>query len=209
MLSMRRAGVTEFDPLPEGGSFQLSWPTGRRDLFSAPESYFARTRANPAYGLPGWTRDCGRRFHRGCDIAPVEAVPAGHAIEVIFSDCRAKTEYVSNEPAWVPRDVVFAVSAGEVVEINGDEGASDFGRFVVVRHGKFHTLYAHLADLKCTAGARVAGGAPLGSMGQTSRSEEARKWMAIAPHLHFEVISASGGAYDPAEFLKRGLVPGK
>jgi murein DD-endopeptidase MepM/ murein hydrolase activator NlpD len=42
-------------------------------------------------------------------------------------------------------------------------------------------------------------------MGQTSRSADARNWMAIAPHLHFEVRDADGHAYDPVEFLKRFL----
>ena len=43
----------------------------------------------------------------------------------------------------------------------------------------------------------------LGRMGQTSRSADARNWMLVAPHLHFEVRDAAGKAYDPVEFLHR------
>ena len=42
-------------------------------------------------------------------------------------------------------------------------------------------------------------------MGQTARSADARNWMAIAPHLHFEVRDAEGRAYEPVEFLKRDV----
>ena len=46
-------------------------------------------------------------------------------------------------------------------------------------------------------------GQKLGVMGQTSRSADARNWMAVAPHLHFEVRNAAGESYDPVEFLSR------
>ena len=79
-------------------------------------------------------------------------------------------------------------------------------------NAKFFTLYGHLAEVNVSALAGVAdsdfiaaSGALLGRMGQTSRSADARNWMAIAPHLHFEVWDANGAAYDPVEFLKKFL----
>ncbi len=205
MLSMRKTGVTVFSPMPPSVPPRLSWPTLRRDLFTNPEGYFAKTRANPQYGLPGWTRDCGRRFHRGCDIAPVEVHPAGRTVEVMFSDCGRNVEYPSREPALIPFDRVFAVAPGRVAEINLSEDQSDFGLFVVVEHAEFFTLYGHLASIEARAGAEVSGGARIGAMGATSRDADARNWMAIAPHAHFEVIAPEGGAYDPREFLMAGL----
>ena len=95
---------------------------------------------------------------------------------------------------------------------------------------RFFTLYAHLAeignDLMNFNGRRaetarptndtarrarrsrptriaVVRGQRIGKMGQTARSADARNWMAIAPHLHFEVRDAEGRAYEPVEFLKR------
>jgi hypothetical protein len=209
MLAMRRAGVTVFDPLPAPPP-PLAWPTGRRDLFTAPEFYFARTRANPEYGRPGWTRDCGKRFHRGCDIAPARVVETGRVTTVLFSNCEDGREYPSEEPVVEPDDDVFAVCPGEVVEVNTQASESDFGIFVVLHHawpdgGAFFTLYGHLAETGVRLGQVVRAGAPLGRMGTTSRSADARNWMAVAPHLHFEVVAGSGGAHDPAAFLASGL----
>lgn len=205
MLEMRRSGIERFEPLRIAVP-QLSWPTNSRCLFTAADRYLARTRVNPDYGKPGWTRDCGRRFHRGVDIAPARVCPAGLEVTVRFSDCASGREYESAEPAWLPIDEVYAVLPGRVAERNEDPEASDFGCFVAIEHAQgFYTLYAHLKNVEVSAGVALDAGARLGSMGQTSRSADARNWMALAPHLHFEVIAADGGAHDPLDFLRKGL----
>lgn len=209
---MRHPGVTSFDSLPAAPP-ALAWPTRRRDLFADSGAYFARTRANAQYGLPGWTRDCGRRFHRGCDIAPVRVQETGRLTTVMFSSCEDEREYASEEPVVLPEDDVFAVCEAEVIEANADESASDFGLFVVLRHvwpgGRpFFSLYGHLAEVAVRPGQLVRAGAPLGPMGASSRSADARNWMAISPHLHFEVISGEGRAHDPVAFLSAGLQGG-
>jgi murein DD-endopeptidase MepM/ murein hydrolase activator NlpD len=205
---------TVFVPLPTGESLPHAWPTPNRSLFTAPDRYFARTRANPDYGKPGWTRDCGRRFHRGCDIAPVNVTPTGQTTTVLFTDCATGKEYPSIEPTCIPHDDVFCVYAGIVVESVADENASDFGKHLVIEHRwpccgeKFFTLYAHLAELT-TANRELKTGDRLGRMGQTSRSADARNWMLVAPHLHFEVRNAAGQAYNPEEFLRYSTVDGR
>lgn len=198
---------------PEGEKIHLAWPTDSRLLFAAPEDYFARTRANPDYGLPGWTRDCGKRFHRGCDIAPVKKKSAGHSVTLMYSDCERGTEYPCEEPVWIPEDAVYAVADGVVDEAVADADASDFGIHVVLRHrwpksgGSFFTLYGHLANLDVEAGQTVEAGAKLGMMGATSRIADARPWMAAFPHLHFEVSDEARCPYNPADFLRRLLTP--
>lgn len=206
MLEMRKAGVALFDALRERVP-ALAWPTLSRCLFDDEARYVARTRVNPEYGRPGWTRDCGRRFHRGVDIAPQVARPTGATVTVLFSDCEQGREYPSVERAWHPEDEVFAVLSGRVVECNANESESDFGKFVVLQHSDpvLYTLYAHLESIAVVPGATIGAGMRMGRMGQTSRSADARNWMAIAPHVHFEVITAAGGALDPLDFLKRGL----
>ncbi|MCG3149059.1 MAG: hypothetical protein PCFJNLEI_02516 [Verrucomicrobiae bacterium] len=198
-----------FVPLPANEKIQIAWPTPNRQLFDAPEKFFARTRVNADYGKPGFTRDCGKRFHRGCDIAPVSVTATGKTTRVIFTDCATGRDFESDEPTLVPDDDVFRVFDGVVVEAVDDEYASDFGKHVVVEHRwpisgeKFFTLYGHLAEIATGVGQRI------GKMGQTSRIADARNWMAIAPHLHFEVRDAAGNSYDPVEFLKRFLPPRK
>lgn len=209
-LSLVTVGYQSFVPLPSDEAIVIAWPTPNHALRVAPEKFFARTRANPDYGKPGWTRDCGRRFHRGVDIAPVQFSPTGATTTVVFTDCATGRDYESAEPIWIPHDPVFCVFDGTVLERVDDESQSDFGRHVVVEHRwphsgePFRTIYAHLDRIVIgNAGTPVSGGQQLGWMGQTARSPDARNWLRIAPHLHFEVQSAAGIAYDPVEFLRR------
>ncbi|HVM60684.1 MAG TPA: M23 family metallopeptidase [Verrucomicrobiae bacterium] len=202
---------SKFLPLPEDERVRITWPTPNHFLFDAPEKFFARTRVNSDYGKPGWTRDCGKRFHRGCDIAPVNVIATGRTARVVFTDCATNTDFESDEPTFIPHDDVFCVCDGVIHEAVTDESASDFGKHVVIEHvwpgggGKFFTLYGHLAEVEAEIGQSVKGGQRIGKMGQTSRSADARNWMAIAPHLHFEVRDANGSSYDPLEFLRRFL----
>jgi len=214
-----------FLPLPSDATLRIEWPTPNHFLLEAPEKFFARTRVNADYGKPGFTRDCGKRFHWGCDIAPVNVTATGRTTRVIFTDCATGVDFESEEPTFVPQDDVFCVFEGRVAEVVEDESVSDFGKHVVIEHvwprsgEKFFTVYGHLAEiasqnLSTQAGTpvpprayEVLRGQLIGKMGQTGRSADARNWMSIAPHLHFEVrdVSLNGRAYEPVEFLKRFL----
>ena len=202
----------QFVPLPSSETLNATWPTTNHSLFDAPEKFCARTRVNPDYGKPGWTRDCGKRFHRGCDIAPVNVIPTGKTTRVIFTDCATNRDFESEEPTFVPHDDVFCVLDGVVAEIVSDENTSDFGKHIVIEHTwphsgrKFFTLYGHLSEIAVSdQRLAISAGRTIGKMGQSSRSSDARNWMAVAPHLHFEARDEHGAAYDPLEFLKRFL----
>ncbi len=200
-----------FVPLPDDEPIRIAWPTPNHALLDAPEKFFARTRVNPDYGKPGLTRDCGKRLHRGCDIAPVNVTATGGTARVMFTDCATGRDFESDEPAFVPHDDVFCVWNGKVHEIIEEEHASDFGRHIVIEHAwprsgaAFFTLYAHLSEIAVAPHATLVKGRRIGRMGQTSRSADARHWMLIAPHLHFEVRDAGGKSYDPVAFLRAGL----
>src|SRR5258708_34176688 len=107
-------------------------------------------RVNPCYGKPVCTRDCGKRFHRGCDIAPINVTATGKTTRVIFTDCATNTDFESEEPTFVPGDDVFCVFDGRVTEFVEDGSTADFGRHVIIGHGwpssggKCFTLCAHL-----------------------------------------------------------------
>jgi len=206
--------ASPFVPLPHDEPLRAAWPTPNHNLIVAPEKFFASTRVNPDYGKPGFTRDCGRRVHRGADIAPIHLTPTGKTARVTFTDCATQTDFDSDEPAFTPHDDVFAVCDGTVHKLVTDETASDFGKHIVLEHrwprsgAVFYTLYAHLAETAVSGPVKT--GDRIGRMGQTSRIADARNWMQIAPHLHFEVRDADNRHHDPAEFLRRfcsGNVP--
>lgn len=203
----------QFVPLPGDEIVHLAWPTPNHSLFDAPGKFFARTSANPNYGKPGFTRDCGKRFHRGVDIAPASVTATGKTTKVVFTDCATGKDYESEEPTFVPHDEVSCVFEGKIHELIDDETKSDFGKHIVIEHiwplskRKFYTLYGHLSSVLSTQHSARSTGDRLGRMGQTARSADARNWMAIAPHLHFEVWDADGEQYDPLVFLRRFLPP--
>jgi murein DD-endopeptidase MepM/ murein hydrolase activator NlpD len=138
----------------------------------------------------------------------------GKTTRVVFTDCATQTDFESEEPTFVPHDPVCCVYAGIVAEAVRDADASDFGKHVVIEHHwpgsgeRFFTLYGHLAEVEVSCQSSVISGQKIGLMGQTSRNADARNWMLIAPHLHFEVRDSSGRVYDPVEFLRRGLADG-
>ena len=206
MSVLRSTHETTFIPPPGGLPSILHWPTDNHRLFSDPDRYFARTRANPLYGRPGFTRDGGKRFHRGCDIAPVTVEPDGKLHTVIFTDIKTRVEYPSDEPGWIPRDRIYAVADGYVVEQNENAETSTLGHYLIIQHSLngvvFFSLYAHLNTMTVTLGASVRAGAVLGTMGQTSSSADARTWMAIAPHLHLEFWNEQGRSFDPEVVLR-------
>jgi murein DD-endopeptidase MepM/ murein hydrolase activator NlpD len=202
----------QFIPLPSNETLRIAWPTPNHSLLAAPDRFFARTRVNPDYGKPGWTRDCGKRFHRGCDIAPVRVTATGKTTRVVFTDCATGRDFESEEPTFLPDDDVFCVFDGVIAESVNDERTSDFGKHLVIEHRwpssgeRFFTLYGHLSEIFIPhPSSLILGATRVARMGQTSRSADARNWMAIAPHLHFEVRSTDDRSYDPVEFLKRFL----
>lgn len=68
-----------------------------------------------------------------------------------------------------------------------------YGYHVVINHGKYQTLYAHLSRIDVSEGQAVSAGQVIGKMGTTGRS--------TGIHLHFEVRSGNQ-ILDPMSFLK-------
>lgn len=102
-------------------------------------------------------------FHEGIDIAPVKRDAAGE-----------------------PIDEVRSISHGEVVHAAVNPGASNYGRYVVVRHdwgqGPFCSLYAHLSKIQVAPGQKVGPGTVLGIMGHTGSGIDRRR-----SHCHVEL----------------------
>jgi murein DD-endopeptidase MepM/ murein hydrolase activator NlpD len=93
-------------------------------------------------------------------------------------------------------DSIFAVHPGRVV-FSGVMG--DYGNVVILKSGRFATLYAHNTRNLVREGVEVRQGEELAIVGQTGR--------ATGPHLHFEIrLRDSLNRYvavDPLFFLRR------
>ncbi len=102
-------------------------------------------------------------FHEGVDIAPVKRDATGE-----------------------PLDEVRSISDGEVVHTSPSPGASNYGRYIVVKHdwgqGPFCSLYAHLASIRVQPGEKVQPGTVLGIMGHTGAGIDRRR-----SHVHLEL----------------------
>ncbi len=103
------------------------------------------------------------RFHEGLDIKPM------------VRDARGE-----------PADIIHAIAAGEVVHCADKPSASNYGRYVVIRHewgeGPFCSLYAHLARIDCKVGDKVNAGTPIALMGHTGDGIDCRR-----AHVHVEL----------------------
>lgn len=104
-----------------------------------------------------------KRLHEGLDIKPVRRDARG-----------------------IPLDPVKSVAAGEVVYVSERSGASNYGKYVVIRHiwggCPYFSLYAHLNVISVTPGQKVAAGQPIGVLGFTGSGINL-----IRAHLHFEI----------------------
>ena len=99
--------------------------------------------------------------------------------------------HIGNDLAAAEGTPVLAAADG-VVRAAGSH--KSYGNYLRILHADGdETLYAHMQYLFVKAGARVAAGQTLGTVGQTGN--------ATGAHLHFEILHR-GLRYDPAEALE-------
>ncbi len=147
---------------------EFAWPTESTAYFDG-KHYAEYTQAtasgNAESALFGCTRNGGRRFHEGIDIAPELPRRRGEAT-----------------------DPVVAVGDGRVVYVNSVAGNSSYGRYLVIEHDTvnlgFHTLYAHMSRISVESGQRVSKGDTVGIMGRSAGGYVIPQSRA---HLHFEM----------------------
>jgi len=82
---------------------------------------------------------------------------------------------------------VYAACPG-VVDIANILGAHGYGRHVIIEHGDFKTLYAHLSRVHVMEGQTVEGGAVIGAIGGDPNDKDPIDGVSSGPHLHFEVL---------------------
>lgn len=110
-----------------------------------------------------------------------------------FTKGRAFHAGVDFSKAGINGSNIYAVMGGKITEAVASTSKDGLGNYVVIDHGEFHTLYAHMTDgPTLEVGNVVQAGDIVGTVGNTGRS--------TGPHLHFEV-GVGGVKFDGLEFL--------
>jgi murein DD-endopeptidase MepM/ murein hydrolase activator NlpD len=186
-----RQGTVSIQPR-EFETQHLTLPPGQVDLDPATLARVKTEQAEMAAVLAART---GERLWTGPFRAPVEGGRAtgGFGLRRVINK-QPRSPHTGYDWAAPRGTAVSAVNAG-LVALVGEHFFA--GRLVVLDHGfGLFTLYFHLDETRVTAGERVQGGQPIGTVGATGR--------ATGPHLHLGV-SLGGTRVDPMSLL--ALVP--
>lgn len=82
---------------------------------------------------------------------------------------------------------IYAASDGQIWDAN-PMGAHGYGRYIIIQHDNFSTLYAHLHKIIPQIGETVTAGQPIGEMGGQPGDNDPIDGASSGSHLHFEVI---------------------
>ena len=87
----------------------------------------------------------------------------------------------------------------------------NLGNFIILDHGEYQTLYAHLSVILVNSGEQVSQGQLLGRVGDKGHitgysNGYCTENCITEPHLHFEVF-CNGIVVDPLEFLDSDVEP--
>lgn len=89
---------------------------------------------------------------------------------------------------------IYATDSGVVVYAGWNDWG--YGNVIVIDHGDgWQSLYAHLSQLFVGCGSSVSQATTIAAMGSTGRSS--------GPHLHFELMNASGVRVNPWNFVTK------
>lgn len=149
----------------------LHLPTANQALLQpgGEDRFFVGTEGKPwTSGQFGCVRSDGHQFHEGIDIRCLNRDRHGE-----------------------PTDPVQASADGTVAYISRHPGLSNYGNYVVLRHGidglEVYTLYAHLSAVRANlqVGDSVRTGEVIATMGRTSNTRQ--RITKERAHVHFEV----------------------
>lgn len=131
-------------------------------------------------------------------VLPVDAeyfnISSTYGIRVDpFTKGRAFHAGVDFSKTGISGSNIYAVMGGKITEAVASTSKEGLGNYVVIDHGEFHTVYAHMTDgPTLEVDDVVQAGDIVGTVGSTGRS--------TGPHLHFEV-GVGGVKFDGLEFL--------
>jgi murein DD-endopeptidase MepM/ murein hydrolase activator NlpD len=146
-------------------------PTANNALFERgnEEKFFVGTSGKPwQSGTFGCVRSEGYQMHEGLDIRAIKRDKRGEPLDPVIASCDGTVSY-----------------------INKRAGASNYGKYVVLKHVvegiEVFTLYAHLSDFASglAPGKPVKAGETIATMGRTSNTRE--RISTERAHVHFEI----------------------
>jgi peptidoglycan LD-endopeptidase LytH len=166
---------------PEGAQAEvLRLPTANRALFElgGEPHFYTPTPGRPwTSGAFGCVRSEGTQFHEGIDIRSLQRDKNGE-----------------------PTDPVWATADGVVLYINDRAGASNYGKYIVLRHSihtlEVYSLYAHLREIQpgLKPGQSVRAGENIGVLGRTANTRQ--PITKERAHLHFELNVLVNGRFN-------------
>ena len=129
--------------------------------------------------------------------ADLQVRPAPGPVTSPFGRKRAHEVHPGIDIDGETGDAVVAAARGTVA-YGGPafKGYTGYGNLVIIDHGAYQTIYAHLSRIDVAAGQPVEPGTLIGAIGRTGN--------ATGSHLHFEV-RVDGKPVDPATIFSRVL----
>ena len=115
----------------------------------------------------------------------------------------SKTTMHSGLDFGTPVGTPVKAAADGVVSHTGID--KDYGRYVIITHGKKSTLYAHLSSVSVRTGQKVSQGDLIGKSG--GKAGASGSGNSTGPHLHFEIRDNGGpgaqGRVDPRKYIDK------
>ena len=95
---------------------------------------------------------------------------------------------------------VKSIQDGVVKEVGADPSNEPYGTKVLIDHGGFQSMYAHLSSYTVRPGQKVKAGDQIALSGQSGSGA------AMGPHLHFEIRKGKNNPVDPKNYLNGSIL---
>jgi hypothetical protein len=159
-----------------------------------------------AYGAyKGYTESTNSNF--GGDSGPSSVSPASGPITARYGQKPKNNTYwkwkgYHTGTDWGVRKgtPVKSIQDGVVKEVGADPSNEPYGTRVLIDHGGFQSMYAHLSSYTVRPGQKVKAGDQIALSGQSGSGAS------MGPHLHFEIRKGRNNPVDPKNYLSGSIV---
>ncbi|CAB4152772.1 Peptidase M23 [uncultured Caudovirales phage] len=162
-----------------------------------------------AYGaFKGYTEsNSATNSNYGGDSGPSSTSPASGPITARYGQKPKNNTYwkwkgYHTGTDWGVRKgtAVKAIQDGVVKEVGADPSNEPYGTKVLIDHGGFQSMYAHLSSYTVRPGQKVKAGDQIALSGQSGSGAS------MGPHLHFEIRKGKNNPVDPKDYLNGSIL---